>query len=170
MRHTVVKPRYTSMKNQSEISWQFPAHPPPQRLRNYNEQAKIIFRFRLPRLAEPGQKRQYCWLYGMYHRPVLVLVLIKQYSYSDPCRVRVNSGIGIEVGGIENPGIGMELKTGIEFLQLLPQQLIVNQQFPNVSFNRGGHNLSCDNKYQLNSMHQQNCYHCWINKCFKGLG
>ena len=31
-----------NMKNQSEISWQFPAHPPPQRLRNYNEQAKII--------------------------------------------------------------------------------------------------------------------------------
>ena len=42
MRHTVVKPRYTNMKNQSEISWQFPAHPPPQQLRNYNEQAKGI--------------------------------------------------------------------------------------------------------------------------------
>ena len=30
------------MKNQSEISWQFPAHLPPQQLRNYNEQAKRI--------------------------------------------------------------------------------------------------------------------------------
>ena len=39
---TVVKPRYTNMKNQSGISWQFPAHPPPQRLRNCNEQAKRI--------------------------------------------------------------------------------------------------------------------------------
>ena len=42
MRHTVVKPRYTNMKDQSEISWQFPAHTPPQRLRNYNDQAKRI--------------------------------------------------------------------------------------------------------------------------------
>ena len=42
MRHTVVKPRYTNMKNQSEISWQFPAHPPPQRQQNCNEQAKRI--------------------------------------------------------------------------------------------------------------------------------
>ena len=42
MRHTVVKPRYTHMKKQFDISWQFPAHPPPQRLRNYNEQAKRI--------------------------------------------------------------------------------------------------------------------------------
>ena len=42
MRHTVVKPRCTNMKNQSEISWQSPAHPPPQRLWNYNEQAKRI--------------------------------------------------------------------------------------------------------------------------------
>ena len=32
----------TNMKNQSEISWQFPAHPPPQPLRNYNKQAKRI--------------------------------------------------------------------------------------------------------------------------------
>ena len=42
MRHTFVKPRYTNMKNQSEISWQFPAHPPPQQLWNYNEKAKRI--------------------------------------------------------------------------------------------------------------------------------
>ena len=42
MCHTGVKPRNTNMKNQSEIAWQFPAHPPPQRLRNYNEQAKRI--------------------------------------------------------------------------------------------------------------------------------
>ena len=42
MRHTVVKPRYTNMKNQSEISWKFPAHPPPQSQRNCNEQAKRI--------------------------------------------------------------------------------------------------------------------------------
>ena len=42
MRHTVVKPRYTNMKNQSEISWQFPVHPRPRRLRNYNEQTNII--------------------------------------------------------------------------------------------------------------------------------
>ena len=41
MRHTV-KTRYTNMKNQSEISWQFPAHPLPQQLRNYNQQAKRI--------------------------------------------------------------------------------------------------------------------------------
>ena len=40
MRHTIVKPRY--MKNQSEISWQFPAHPLPQQLRNYNKQANMI--------------------------------------------------------------------------------------------------------------------------------
>ena len=39
----------------------------------------------------------------------------------------------------------LELKTGIEFfLQLLLQQLLVKQPFPNFSFNRGGHNLSCD--------------------------
>ena len=30
------------------------------------------------------------------------------------------------------------------FLQLLPQHLPVNQPFPNFSFNRGGHDLSCD--------------------------
>ena len=62
-------------------------------------------------------------------------------------------GIGIEIGGIENgigienPGIGIGI--GIEnrnwnFLQLLLQQLLVNQPFPNFSFNRGGHNLSYD--------------------------
>ena len=32
----------------------------------------------------------------------------------------------------------------LNFLQMLPQQLLVNQPFPNFSFNRGGHNLSCD--------------------------
>ena len=32
----------TNMKNQYEISWQLPAHPPPQQRRNYNEQAKMI--------------------------------------------------------------------------------------------------------------------------------
>ena len=59
-----------------------------------------------------------------------------------------NSGIGIGIGGIEN-GIGIEDSgIGIEnrnwfFLQLLPQHLLVNQQFPNFSFNRG-HNLPCD--------------------------
>ena len=38
----------------------------------------------------------------------------------------------------------LELKTGIvNFLQLLPEHLLVNQQFPNFSFNRG-HNLPCD--------------------------
>ena len=35
-------------------------------------------------------------------------------------------------------------KPELNFLQLLPQQLLVNQPFPNFSFNRGGHNLSCD--------------------------
>ena len=57
-----------------------------------------------------------------------------------------NSGIGIEIGGIEN-GIGIENSgIGIEnrnFLQLLPQHLLVIQQFPNFSFNRG-HNFPCD--------------------------
>ena len=56
-------------------------------------------------------------------------------------------GIGIEIGGIENElklkTLQLELKTGIEFLQLLLQHLLVNQQFPNFSFNRG-HNLACD--------------------------
>ena len=60
-------------------------------------------------------------------------------------------GIGIEIGGIENgigiPGIGIGI--GIEnrnwiFWQLLLQQLLVNQPFPNFSFSRGGHNLSYD--------------------------
>ena len=53
-------------------------------------------------------------------------------------------GIGIETGrieneiGIENPGIGIGIETwNWFFLQLLPQQLIVNQPFPNFSFNRG---------------------------------
>ena len=59
-----------------------------------------------------------------------------------------NSGIGIEIGGIvngiwiENSGIWIENWNWI-FLQLLPQHLQVNQQFPNFSFNRG-HNLPCD--------------------------
>ena len=34
-------------------------------------------------------------------------------------------------------------KPELNFLQLLPQLLLVNQLFPNYSFNRG-HNLSCD--------------------------
>ena len=34
-------------------------------------------------------------------------------------------------------------KPELNFLQLLPQNLLVNQQFPNFSFNRG-HNLPCD--------------------------
>ena len=64
-----------------------------------------------------------------------------------------NSGIGIEIGGIEN-GIGIEIPGigigfGIEnrnwiFLQMLPQNLLVNKPFPNFSFNKGGYNLSCD--------------------------
>ena len=65
----------------------------------------------------------------------------------------IGIGIGIEIGGIENgigienPGIGIGI--GIEnrnwiFLQLLPQQLLVNQLFTNFSFNKGGHNLSYD--------------------------
>ena len=37
----------------------------------------------------------------------------------------------------------LQLKTGFVFLQLLPQHLPVNQQFPIFSFNRG-HNLPCD--------------------------
>ena len=39
--------------------------------------------------------------------------------------------------------VELELKAGIDFLQLLPQHLLVNQQFPYFSFNRG-HNLLCD--------------------------
>ena len=35
-------------------------------------------------------------------------------------------------------------KPELNFLHLLPQQLLVNQPFPNFIFNRGGHNLSCD--------------------------
>ena len=35
-------------------------------------------------------------------------------------------------------------KLELIFLQLLPQQLLVNQPFQNFSFDRGGHNLSCD--------------------------
>ena len=35
-------------------------------------------------------------------------------------------------------------KPELNFLQLLPMQLLVNQPFPNLSFNRGCHNLSCD--------------------------
>ena len=38
----------------------------------------------------------------------------------------------------------LELKTGIDFLQWLPQHLLINQPFPNFSLNRGGHDLSCD--------------------------
>ena len=35
-------------------------------------------------------------------------------------------------------------KPKLNFLQLLPQHLLVNQPFPNFSFNTGGHDLSCD--------------------------
>ena len=60
MCHTVVKLGYTNMKNQFEISWKFPAHPPPQRLRNYNEQAKTIsFQIAQARNEATGT-------YGMY--------------------------------------------------------------------------------------------------------
>ena len=62
-----------------------------------------------------------------------------------------NSGIGIgienEIGGIENEigietfGIGIENRNWF-FLQLPPQHLLVNQLFPNFSFNGGSHNLS----------------------------
>ena len=38
----------------------------------------------------------------------------------------------------------LELELEFNFLQLLSQQLLVNQSFPNFSFNRGAHNLSCD--------------------------
>ena len=39
----------------------------------------------------------------------------------------------------------LELKTRIEFFAIATTALtIVNQPFPNSSFNRGGHNLSCD--------------------------
>ena len=62
---------------------------------------------------------------------------------------RIGIGIGIEIGGTEN-GIGIEKKLWnwnwkpeLNFLQLLPQHLLVNQQFPNFSFNTG-HNLPCD--------------------------
>ena len=67
-----------------------------------------------------------------------------------------NSGIGIGIGieiswiengiGIENPGIGIGIGIGIEnwnwiFCNCYRSN---NQPFPNFSFNRGGHNLSCD--------------------------
>ena len=40
-------------------------------------------------------------------------------------------------------------KPELNFWQLLPQHLLVNQLFPNYSFNRvnRGHNLSCDQRY-----------------------
>ena len=46
---------------------------------------------------------------------------------------------------LELKTLELELKTGVDFffLQLLPQHLLVNQQFPIFSFNRG-HNLPCD--------------------------
>ena len=66
----------------------------------------------------------------------------------------IGIGIGIEIGGIENGigienpgigiGIGIENRNWIFATAMLPQQLLVNQPFPNFSFNRGGHNLSCD--------------------------
>ena len=62
-----------------------------------------------------------------------------------------NSGIGIGIEmklvelkmELELKTLKLKLKTGIEFLQLLPQHILVNQQFPNFSLNRG-HNLPCD--------------------------
>ena len=44
---------------------------------------------------------------------------------------------------LELKTLELELKTGIDFLQLLPQHLLVNQQFPNFSYNTG-HNLPRD--------------------------
>ena len=41
-------------------------------------------------------------------------------------------------------GIGIELKTGIEFLQLMMQVLLVNQPLPYLNFNSWGHNLLYD--------------------------
>ena len=95
-----------------------------------------------------------------------------------------NSGIGID--GIEN-GIGIE-NCGIEIEKwnwiywLLPQHLLINQQFPNFSFNRG-HNLPCDwllmqrgcfkfLEHSLPPWHKTNYYYCWIkwNEWFQGLG
>ena len=77
MRHVVVQPRYTNMKNQSEISWQFPAHPPPQGLRNYNDQAKrISFQIAQARRACLGNKH----IETLLHLPVVkreAAVLIK---------------------------------------------------------------------------------------------
>ena len=35
-------------------------------------------------------------------------------------------------------------KPELNFLQLLPQHLLINQPFPNFSFNREGHDISCD--------------------------
>ena len=79
-----------------------------------------------------------------------------------------NSGIGIEIGGIENGivienpgiGIGMNWKPELNFLQLLPQHLLVNQPFPNFSFNhvnRGGHDLSCDWLFMQQGMFLGHC-------------
>ena len=85
----------------------------------------------------------------------------------------------------------------MNFLQLLPQHLLVDQPFPNFSFNRG-HDLSCDwllmqqvcllsswdiaplsrqRKEGLKMVminvcwppwHKKNYYHCWINDWFQG--
>ena len=40
-------------------------------------------------------------------------------------------------------------KPKLNFSQLLLQQLLVNQPFPNFGFSRGGHNLSCHRLYVL---------------------
>ena len=45
---------------------------------------------------------------------------------------------------LELKTLELELELELNFLELLLQQLLVNQPFPNFSFNRGGHNLSCD--------------------------
>ena len=44
---------------------------------------------------------------------------------------------------LELKTLKLELKAELNFLQLLPQHLLANQQFPNFNFNRG-HNLPCD--------------------------
>ena len=46
MRHTIVKVNLVIQMWKNQISWWFPAHPLPWRLRNYNEVAN----------AEPGQQ------------------------------------------------------------------------------------------------------------------
>ena len=45
---------------------------------------------------------------------------------------------------LELKTLELELKTGIAFLQLLPQHLLVNRSLQKFNFDRGGHILSCD--------------------------